>query len=147
MKGAIRNVADFGIFVDLGAEVDALAHISDLCWVQTFASPAEVYQKGQEVEGIILHVDPEAERFAIGLKQLLDDPWPYLQKQYSVGAEATGKVMRVGGLGAVVELEPGVQGVVPLGETAEPLAVGATVTVKVARIEPKERRFYLQPTS
>lgn len=144
VKGVVRNVADFGIFVDVEAEVDALAHISDLCWIQTYASPAEIYQKGQVVEGVVLHVDPESERFAIGLKHLMDDPWPVIQKNYTPGTTVEGRVVRIGGLGPVVELAEGIQAVIPQGEVAGELAVGAAVTAKVGRVDPKERRFYLQ---
>lgn len=147
VKGVIRNVADFGIFVDVEAEVDALAHISDLCWVQTFGTPTEIYQKGQAVEGVVLHVDAEAERFAIGLKHLMDDPWPTIQKQYAVGTVADGTVVRIGGLGPVIELAEGIKGVIPQAEVVGELAVGASVSVKVARLDMKERRFFLQPAN
>ncbi|MBI2346833.1 MAG: 30S ribosomal protein S1 [Deltaproteobacteria bacterium] len=144
VTGTVRNVADFGIFLDVGAEVDALAHISDLCWVQTFASPGEIYQKGAQVEGCVLHIDAEQERFAVGLKQLQDDPWPNLLKQYQVGTSGSGKVVRIGGLGPVVELAPGIEGVIPQGEVTTTPAVGTAVEVKITRCDPKERRLYLQ---
>lgn len=144
VKGIVRNIADFGIFVDVDGEVDALAHVSDLAWVQTYASPAEVFQKGQEVEGVVLHVDPENERFALGLKQLVEDPWPRIQKEFPVGTAVEAKIVRLGGLGPVVELSPGIDGVIPQGEVTEGAVIGATCTVKVTRTEPKERRLYVQ---
>ncbi len=75
IKGAVRNIADFGVFMDVNGEIDGLIHISDIDWVQNFAHPSELFKKGDEIEAIVLHVDPQNERFSLGLKQLKDDPW------------------------------------------------------------------------
>lgn len=148
VSGAVKNIADFGLFVDVGIEIDALAHISDLCWVQTFNSPAEVFKKGDMVEGVVMQIDPENERFAIGLKQLMDDPWEIIERKYPVGAEADGTVTMITKMGAVVELEPGVPGIIPVHElTGEPAVGTAFAGLTVSYAEPRERRFFLRPAT
>jgi len=142
--GEIKNIADFGLFVDVGAEIDALVHISDLCWVQNFESPAETFKKGDKIEVIILHVDPENERFSAGVKQLLDDPWDIINKKYTLGKEAAGKVVNRTKLGLAVELEPGVEGLITEDE-AEGLKVDDAVTVIVKEMDPTARKFILTP--
>lgn len=146
VSGQVKNIADFGLFVDVGTEIDALAHVSDICWVQTFESPAEAFEKGTAIEGVVLQIDPENERFAIGIKQLLDDPWDIIERKYPVGAEAQGKVVEMTGLGAVVELEPGVLGVIEKQDCTEDIAVGTEFEkMIVSYAEPKERRFFVRP--
>ncbi len=146
VSGTVKNIADFGLFVDVGSELDALAHVSDLCWIQTFETPAEIYQKGDQIEGVVLQIDPENERFAIGLKQLQDDPWEIVERKYPIGAAATGKVVRLSKLGAVVELEPGVQGVIPRRDMEEEPATGTEFAqLLVSYADPRERRFFVKP--
>ncbi|MBI2342985.1 MAG: 30S ribosomal protein S1 [Deltaproteobacteria bacterium] len=146
VSGTVKNIADFGLFVEVGCEIDALAHISDLCWVQTFDSPAEVFHKGDQVEGVVLQIDPENERFAIGLKQLLDDPWEIIERKYPVGGTAQGRVVRLSKIGAVVELEPGVQGVIPRQDLAEEPPIGTEYpALVVSHADPRERRFFVKP--
>lgn len=144
IQGEIKNIADFGLFVDVGADIDALVHISDLCWVQNFESPAETFKKGDKIEVIILHVDPENERFSAGVKQLLDDPWDIINKKYTLGKEAPGKVSQRTKLGLAIELEPGVEGLITEDE-AEGLKVDDAVTVIVKEMDPSARRFVLTP--
>ncbi len=145
VTGTIKNIADFGLFVDVGSEVDALAHISDLCWVQTFESPVEVYKKGDQIEGVVLQIDPENERFAIGLKQLMDDPWEIIERQYPMGAAASGKVVQLTKMGAVVEIEQGVQGVIARRDLVDEPAIGAAFeALLVSHSDPRERRFFLR---
>ena len=143
IKGKIRNIADFGIFVEVNGAIDGLAHISDLAWVQNFASPSEVFKKGDEVEAVVLHIDPENERFSLGIKQLLDDPWDRISKSYLEGTAAHGTVVRLSGAGAVVRLEEGIEGLIPERERPEDLKEGDEIDVVVKRAEPKDRRFIL----
>jgi small subunit ribosomal protein S1 len=128
----------------VGAEIDALVHISDLCWVQNFESPAEIFKKGDKISVIILHVDPENERFSAGVRQLLDDPWDIIHKKYALGKEAVGKLTQRTKLGLAVELEPGVEGLIA-EEEAEGLKVGDAVTVIVKELDPNARKFVLTP--
>jgi len=145
IKGTVRNIADFGLFVEVGGEIDGLVHISDIGWVQNFANPSEVYKKGDEVEAVVLHVDPQNERFSLGIKQLLDDPWDKINVSYTEGSKVKGKVVSKGGVGAVVQLEEGVEGVVPDDHGGKGLKVGDELDVLVRETNPKDRRFLLAP--
>jgi len=144
IKGPIRNIADFGVFVDVNGEVDGLVHIGDICWVQNFGSLSEVYNKGQEIEAIVLHVDPENERFSLGVKQLLDDPWDVINSKYRQGAKAEGMVIKKLASGYVVSLEDGIEGFLPVTDVKEALEVGAKTGVRVKMAEQKDRKFILQ---
>ncbi len=143
VTGTIRNVADFGLFVDVGADVDGMVHISDLEWVQNFATPAEKYNKGDEIEAVVLHVDPENERFSLGLKHLADDPWDRIKKDYPESVEADGEVIGLNNAGAVVKLDEGIEGLIPANEYPEELKVGDKVEVTVSKINEKDRSFIL----
>ncbi|OGQ48136.1 MAG: 30S ribosomal protein S1 [Deltaproteobacteria bacterium RIFCSPLOWO2_02_FULL_47_10] len=145
IKGIIRNITDFGLFVDVNGEVDGLVHINDIAWVQNFTHPSEVFNKGQDVEAIVLHIDPESERFSIGVKQLLDDPWDVIGAKYLQGTKIDeGTVVKHVSSGYIVQLEPGVEGLLPNSEAKEELATGAKLTVRVKQAEQKERKFILQ---
>jgi small subunit ribosomal protein S1 len=128
----------------VNGEVDGLVHINDLTWVQNFGHPSEVYNKGQEIEAIVLHVDPENERFSLGVKQLLDDPWDVINSKYQPGAQVEGTVIKQAASGLIVELEPGVEGLLPKAEMTEGMAAGAKAKFKVAQADQKERKFTLQ---
>jgi len=141
IKGEVRNVADFGVFIEVDGSIDGLAHISDLSWVQNFAHPSEILKKGDEVEAVVLHIDPENERFSLGVKQLLDDPWDRINESYNIGTKAKGTVDRIGDIGAIVKLEEFVEALVPKGEYSESLKIGDEVEVIVKRTEPKDRSF------
>ncbi len=143
LKGTIRNIADFGLFVDVGGDIDGLVHISDLSYVQNYAHPSEVFKKGDELEVIVLHIDPENERFSLGVRQLIDDPWDVINSSYREGTKAAGKVSSISGAGAVVELEKGVLGLIPLKQYPESLKAGDEVSVIVRQADQRERKFIL----
>lgn len=144
VRGAIRNIADFGIFVDINGEIDGLVHISDIAWVQNFANPSEIFKKGDEVEAVVLQIDPENERFSLGLKQLADDPWDKINVSYKEGTKAHGTVSVINEAGAVVALEEGVLGLIPVKEYPDTLKAGGEVEIVVKKHLPRERRFVLE---
>lgn len=144
IKGIIRNITDFGLFVDVNGEVDGLVHVNDATWINNFNHISDVYNKGQEVEAMVLHVDPENERFSLGIKQLLEDPWDVINSKYNQGVEAEGKVTKKVGNGYLVELEPGVEGLLPGAEVKSALETGAKVNVKIKTADQKEKKFILQ---
>jgi small subunit ribosomal protein S1 len=133
LKGKIHNIADFGVFVDVGGEIDGLVHISDLAWVQNFNNPAEVFKKDDEIEAVVLHVDPENERFSLGMKHLVDDPWEKINKSYTEGTSAEGEIVNLNSAGAVVRLEEGVEGLIPSKEYPDTLKVGDQTKVIVSK--------------
>src|SRR3954465_15543453 len=107
IKGQVRNVTDFGIFVGVEEGVDGLVHVSDVSWTQRVKHPGELYKKGDEVEAVVLNIDVENERFSLGIKQLHPDPWTELPNKYPIGSRVKGKVTKVADFGAFVEIEPG----------------------------------------
>jgi small subunit ribosomal protein S1 len=113
-KGTVKNIADFGVFVDLGG-IDGLLHITDMSWGR-LKHPSEMVQVGQEIEVVVLRVDQERERIALGLKQRMPSPWEGIETRYPVGSKHTGEVVNIVTYGAFVKLEDGVEGLVHISE-------------------------------
>ncbi len=151
VQGRVRNLTDFGAFVELEPGVDGLLHISDLSWTRSIGHPSEVLKKGQTIDAVILNVDREAKRISLGLKQLQPDPWESVAERYPMGSRVHGKVVRLTDFGAFVELEPGVDGLLhvsqmssrPVSRASEVVNVGDELTLMVIRVEPRERRIGL----
>jgi small subunit ribosomal protein S1 len=151
VQGKVRNLTDFGAFVELEPGVDGLLHISDMSWTRSVGHPSEVLKKGQDLETQILNVDRENKRISLGLKQIQPDPWSTVAQRYPMGSRVTGKVVRLTDFGAFVELEPGVDGLLhisqmsnrPIGRPDEIVSVGDELTLLVIRVDPNERRIGL----
>ena len=151
VAGKVRNLTDFGAFVELEPGVDGLLHISDMSWTRSVGHPSEILKKGQELETQILNVDKENKRISLGLKQIQPDPWTTVAQRYPMGSRVTGKIVRLTDFGAFVELEPGVDGLLhisqmsgrPIGRPDEIVSVGDELTLLVIRVDPNERRIGL----
>ncbi len=151
VEGKVRNLTDFGAFVELEPGVDGLLHISDMSWTRNIGHPSELLKKGQPVDTQILNVDRENKRISLGLKQIQPDPWDSVASRYPMGSRVTGKVVRLTDFGAFVELEPGVDGLLhisqmssrPIATPADILNVGDELTLMVIRVDPTERRIGL----
>jgi len=151
IRGKVRNITDFGIFVGVEEGIDGLVHVSDLSWTHRVKHPSELFQKGDEVEAVVLNIDVENERFSLGIKQLTDDPWDTLIKRFPRGSKVKGKVMKVTEYGAFVEIEPGIDGLVHVSEMSEqrvdtPASVvkqGDEIEVIVLDVDQNERRISL----
>jgi small subunit ribosomal protein S1 len=151
VQGKVRNLTDFGAFVELEPGIDGLLHISDMTWARNVTHPSEVVKKGQAIETVILHVDKEAKRISLGLKQIQPDPWDTAVQKYPLGTNVRGKVVRLAEFGAFVELEPGVDGLLhisqishrPVSRPEDVVQVGDELTLKVIRVDPNERRIGL----
>ncbi len=115
-KGIVRNLTNFGAFVELEEGIDGLIHISDLSWTKKIRHPGEVVKKGDEIEVIVLNVDKENRRISLGYKQTKDNPWDYLEDKYQPGTTTEGKVVRLIEKGLIVELPENVDGFVPLSQ-------------------------------
>jgi small subunit ribosomal protein S1 len=113
-KGIVKNIADFGVFVDLGG-LDGLLHISDLSWGR-ISHPSEVVKLDEEIECVVIGVDKESERISLGLKQKTASPWEDVEKRYPVGARVRGTVVNVMNYGVFVRLEEGIEGLVHISE-------------------------------
>jgi small subunit ribosomal protein S1 len=151
VPGKVRNLTDFGAFVELEPGVDGLLHISDMSWTRNIGHPSEILKKGQEIETQILSVDRENKRISLGLKQIQPDPWDSVASRYPMGSRVTGRVVRLTDFGAFVELEPGVDGLLhisqmssrPINTPGEIVNVGDELTLMVIRVDPQERRIGL----
>ncbi len=149
--GIVRNLTNFGVFVELEEGVDGLVHISDLSWTKKIRHPGEVVKKGEKLEVVVLAVDIEQRRISLGHKQLQDNPWDVFENQYKVGTDVEGKVVRLIDKGLIVELPLGVDGFVPasqLSQTpiknlAESFKIGDTLNLKVIEFEKENKKIVL----
>lgn len=110
IKGKIKSITDFGLFIGLEGEIDGLVHLSDISWEKAGEEAVRDYKKGQEVEAIILAIDPERERISLGIKQLTDDPFTQLGEKYAKGTSITGKVVELDPKRALIEIETSIKG-------------------------------------
>ncbi|MBP9673676.1 MAG: S1 RNA-binding domain-containing protein, partial [Bacteriovoracaceae bacterium] len=115
----IKAIADFGLFISIGEEVDALIHVSDISWTRKNINLEEEFKVGTKVSGIVLTVDKENEKFSLGLKQLEEDPWKKIEERIPVGNIVEGPIVRITDFGAFVELETGIEGLVHISELSE----------------------------
>jgi small subunit ribosomal protein S1 len=151
VQGRVRNLTDFGAFIELEPGVDGLLHISDMSWTRNVGHPSEILRKGQDLETQILNLDRDNKRISLGLKQIQPDPWTTVAHRYPMGSRVTGKVVRLTDFGAFVELEPGVDGLLhisqmsnrPISRPDEVVNVGDELTLLVIRVDPNERRIGL----
>ncbi len=119
VKGTIKSVVDFGVFVDLGEEVDALIHVSDISWTKKNIELNKEFLVGNEIEAMVISVDKENQKFCLGLKQLEEDPWKKIEQRLPVGSVVEAEVVRVTDFGAFVELETGIEGLVHISELSD----------------------------
>ncbi|MGB9627615.1 MAG: 30S ribosomal protein S1 [Thermodesulfobacteriota bacterium] len=149
--GKVKTITDFGIFIGFEEGVDGLVHVSEMSWTKKIKHPGEIYKKGQEVEAVVLNIDPKNERFSLGIKQLTPDPWKEIARRYRRGETVTGKVTNLTDFGAFVELEEGIEGLVHVSEISKEkiekpsdvLKVGDTVSALILHIDPQERKIGL----
>ena len=151
IKGIIRNITNFGIFVGVEEGIDGLIHMSDISWKQRVKHPSEMFKKGQEIEVMVLNIDVEHEKFSLGLKQIEKNPWEELSVRYPAGAIVSGKVTNITDFGIFVEIEEGIEGLVHISElssrrvksSSELFAVGDSVSAVVKNVDPKSRKIRL----
>ncbi|MBY0276544.1 30S ribosomal protein S1 [Candidatus Binatia bacterium] len=150
LEGAVKNITDYGAFVDLGG-LDGLLHITDMSWGR-ISHPSEVINVGDQVKVVVLKYDPERERVSLGMKQIMPDPWTTAAERYPVGLRIRGKVVSITDYGAFVELEKGVEGLIHVSEMSwtkrvthpsKVLEMGADVEVQVLDVDPGNRRISL----
>src|SRR5574341_2173685 len=120
VEGTIRNLTDFGAFVELEEGIDGLIHVSDMSWTKRVRHPSEVLKRGDKVQAVVLQVDRSAHRISLGLKQVQDDPWQtVVPEKYRVGMDVEGRVVRLTDFGPFVELEDGVDGLLHVSELSD----------------------------
>lgn len=116
VHGTVRNLTDFGAFIELEPGIDGLLHVSDMSWTAKNVKPSELLKKGEEIEVMVLSVDPEAQKISLGMKQLTDNPWQTLSQTLYPGSLAPGKVSRIANFGLFIQLDNGLEGLVHVSE-------------------------------
>jgi len=154
VRGKVRNITDFGIFIGIEEGIDGLVHISDMSWGQRVRHPTERFQKGDEVEARVLNVDVDNERFSLGIKQLTEDPWVSVPSRYFLGQVIAGKVVHKADFGVFVELEDGVEGLVHHSELINGgadwqtnYADGQAINAEIINIDAHDRKVSLSEKS
>ena len=151
LKGKIRNLTSYGAFIELEEGLDGMIHVSDMSWTRKINHPSEVIKKGDEVEAVVLEVDKANQRIAVGMKQLVTDPWEGIDQMYKVGDLVTGNVTKLASFGAFVGLQHEIDGLVHISQISEEridkiknvLKVGQEVTARVIKIDRSDRRIGL----
>ncbi len=151
VQGKVRNFTAYGAFVELEEGIDGMIHVSDMSWTRKINHPSECLQKGQEVEAVVLDVNPKEQRISLGLKQAQNDPWTEIASKYAVGSTVKGKVSKIASFGAFIELEDGVDGLVHISQISDQriekvkdaLDVGQEVEARVVKVDRGERRIGL----
>ena len=146
----MRNLTEFGAFVEVEEDIDGLIHISDMSWSKRVKHPSEVLKKGDKVEAVVLNIDAENQRLSLGLKQLATDIWDEFFSQHQVGDTVEGKVVRLTNFGAFVELAEGIEGLIHVSEFDDQqgsekieLQVDQTYPMKIIKLSPAERKIGL----
>ncbi len=152
VSGVVRNLTSYGAFIEIEEGIDGLLHVSDMSWVRKVSNPSEVVQKGQKITCVVLNVDQERKRVALGLKQMGNDPWEGdIPGRFQPGQKVRGKVTKLTNFGVFVELEPGLEGLLHISELTDDkiespedvVKVGDEVDVKVLRVDQKDRKIGL----
>lgn len=149
--GKVRNLTNFGAFVELEEGIDGLIHISDMSWTRRINHPSEILKKSDSVETTVLDIDVENERLSLGLKQLTENPWDDVENRFFIGNNVKGKVVRLTEFGAFVELDGGIEGLVHISELSgdrinkpeDVCQVNDELTMKVIKVDVEERRIGL----
>ncbi|HTZ19285.1 MAG TPA: 30S ribosomal protein S1 [Opitutaceae bacterium] len=151
VRGKVRNMTTYGAFIELEEGIDGMVHVSDMSWTRKVNHPSEVLKKGDEVDAIVLDVDPSQQRISLGMKQLATDPWSDIDAHFRIGDVVTGTVSKITAFGAFVELKDGIDGLVHISQISEDriekikdvLKAGQEVTARVIKIDREERRLGL----
>ncbi len=151
VEAEIRNLTNYGAFVELEPGIDGLIHISDLSWIKKVSHPSEVLKKGDKVEAVVLSVDKESKKITLGVKQLGNNPWESIEKKIPVGSLVQGTVSKITAFGAFVELTNGIEALVhvteisdqPFGKVEEVINKGDEITAKVIKLDPEHKKIAL----
>ena len=150
IKGKVRNLTEFGAFVEVEEDIDGLIHISDMSWSKRIKHPSEVLKKGDVVEAMVLSIDAENQRLSLGLKQLATDIWEDFFSRHQVGDTIEGKIVRMTNFGAFVELDEGIEGLIHVsefddvaGRREDQPRGGQTTPMKIIKLSPADRKIGL----
>ncbi len=152
INGRVRNLTNYGAFVEIEEGIDGLLHVSDMSWTKKLSHPSEMLKKGEEIECVVLKVEQEKQRIALGLKQLHEDPWAHaVPENYIPGQIVEGTVTKITNFGVFVELEENLEGLLHVSELADhkvedphaEVNIGDKLLVKILRVDPVERKIGL----
>jgi small subunit ribosomal protein S1 len=151
IRGKVRNLTDFGAFVEIEEGIDGLIHVSDLSWAKRAMNPSDILKESDEVEAVVLSIDPEKQRVSLGLKQIEPDPWVLVPEKYAIGSIVRGRIVNITNFGAFAKLEEGVEGLIHISELDEKhvdnpneiVSIGDELDLKVISLDPEERRIGL----
>lgn len=152
ITGTVRNLTNYGAFIEIEEGIDGLLHVSDMSWVRNVGHPNEVVNKGDRVTCVVLNIDQQRKRIALGLKQMANDPWEGdIPGRFHPGDVKTGKITKLTNFGVFVELEPGLEGLLHISELSDEkvespedvVKVGDEIDVKLLRVDPKDRKIGL----
>ncbi len=151
IEGKIKNITDFGVFIGIEEGIDGLIHVSDLSWTERIKHPSEKYAKGETIQAVVLKIDKENERFSLGIKQLVPDPWQAAYNNYPSGTVVEGEITNVTDFGVFVKLEEGIEGLVHVSELSKdkvktPVGmyqVGDILKAIVINVSAKDRKIGL----
>ena len=151
VRGKVRNMTTYGAFIELEEGIDGMVHVSDMSWTRKVNHPSEVLKKGDEVDAIVLDIDPNQQRISLGMKQLATDPWSDIDAHFKIGDVVQGTVTKITSFGAFVELKDGIDGLVHISQISEEridkikdvLKPGQAVTARVIKIDRDDRRLGL----
>ena len=152
IEGKVRNLSNYGAFVEIEPGIDGLLHVSDISWTKKVAHPNELYKKGDVVKCVILEVDQEKQRIGLGVKQLTEDPWhEAIPSAYRPGMIVKGKITKIANFGVFVELEDGLEGLLHISELSDQkvenpqdvVKPGQEVEVKILRVDTDDRKIGL----
>jgi small subunit ribosomal protein S1 len=151
VQGTVRNITNFGVFIGLEEGIDGLVHVSDISWTEQIKQPSDKFEKGDEVEAVVLKIDRENEKFSLGIKQLQPNPWDDIRKKYQVGTEIQGKVSSITDFGAFVTLEEGIEGLIYNSELAaervekasDVVSEGQEITTLITKVDAVDQKISL----
>lgn len=151
IKGKVRNMTSYGAFVEIENDIDGMIHVSDMSWTRKINNPNEMLKVGDEVEAVILDIDPQQQRISLGLKQIEEDPWANINDLYKIGDVVSGKITKITAFGAFVELSHKIDGLVHISQISkdrvekvkDKLSLGQEIEARVIKIDRDERRIGL----
>jgi len=151
IQGKVRNMTSYGAFIEIEEGIDGMVHVSDMSWTRKINNPAELLKRGEDVEAVVLDIDPSQQRISLGIKQLTPDPWDQITDIFHVNQAVHGAVTKLTSFGAFVELDNGIEGLLhisqlsdePVNKVRDIVKVGDQVEARVIKIDPAERRIGL----
>ena len=151
IHGKVRNMTSYGAFIEIENDIDGMVHVSDMSWTRKINNPNELLKPGQEVEAIVLEIDPPQQRISLGIKQLEDDPWKNIEDYYKIGDLISGKISKITTFGAFVELSHKIDGLIHISQISDEhvkkvkdiLSVGQDIEARVIKIDKDMRRIGL----